>query len=239
MKKRILTVLLAGVMCFSMTTAAFAAETDAAASETAETTEMKLLGEDAEGAFHVALKNSTGKDIKEVKINVAKKVEYKDAENLLKEDDIFKADEERLLCCVPLKEEKKEADTEKDKEPEIPVYNIKLTFADDTTAEVHTFPFGDIEEGELHLEGEIAYLVFDSVSLKESVNTLETETKIADEIKAAAEAAAARSSKSDDYYEDDYYDDYYYDDSNDYYYEDSGSDNSGGDDSCLEGGLLF
>lgn len=115
MKKRILTVLLAGVMCFSMTTAAFAAETDAAASETAETTEMKLLGEDAEGAFHVALKNSTGKDIKEVKINVAKKVEYKDAENLLKEDDIFKADEERLLCCVPLKEEKKKRTQKKTK----------------------------------------------------------------------------------------------------------------------------
>lgn len=185
------------------------------------------------------LKNSTGKEIKEVKINVAGKVEYKDAENLLKEEEVFAAEEERLLCYVPAEaEETEEADEEK--EPEIPVYNLKFTFADDTTAEIHTFPFGDIENGELHLEGEIAYLVFDSVSLKESVNTLETETKIAEEIKAAAEAAAAAAeSYSNDYYEDDY--DYYYeDDGNDYYYEDNGSDNGGGgEDSCLDGGLLF
>lgn len=236
MKKKILTVLLAGAMCFSMTTAAFATEAETAVEET---TEMKLLGEDAEGAFHVVLKNSTGKEIKEVKINVAGKVEYKDAENLLKEEEVFAAEEERLLCYAPVKaEETEEADQEK--EPEIPVYNLKFTFADDTTAEIHTFPFGDIENGELHMEGEIAYLVFDSVSLKESVNTLETETKIAEEIKAAAEAAAAAAeSYSNDYYEDDY--DYYYeDDGNDYYYEDNGSDNGGGgEDSCLDGGLLF
>lgn len=246
MKKKILTLLLAGALCFSMTTAVFASETETTAESEAG---VKLLGEDAEGAFHVQLKNDTGKEIKEVKINVAKKVEYKDAENLLKEDDVFAADEERLLCFLPLKEEEEEeteSAAKEKKEPEIPVYNIRFTFADDTTAELHTFPFGDIEKGELHLEGELVYLVFESVSLKQSVNTLESETKIAGEIKAAAEAAAAaktQSSSNSDYSYEEYYDysdDYSYDDAyDDYDYGDTGSADDGGGDACLDDGVLY
>lgn len=240
MKKKILAALFAGVLCVSAAASVSAAETAAISAEAEEKDEVKLLGEDAEGAFHVLLRNNTGKDIKEVKINVAGKVEYKDAENILAENDVFAADEERLLCYLPVKEEETEAkDTKEEKEPEIPVYNIQFTFADDTTAEIHTFPFGDLEEGELKLEGEIAYLIFDCISLKESVNTLETETKIANEIKAAKEAAAASAVQSYDYSEEDAYD-YNYDYDYDYDYDESGDTGSddGGDDSCLTGGIL-
>ncbi len=60
-------------------------------------------------------------------------------------------------------------------ESEVQKYNIQLTFEDGTTSEIHTFPFGDTEEAELHLEGSVAYLVFDSTSQKKSINTLDTE----------------------------------------------------------------
>lgn len=248
MKKKILTLLLAGILCLPMTAMTFAAEAEITADAEGE---VKLLGEDAEGAFHVQLKNSTGKEIKEVKINVAGKVEYKDAGNLLKEEEVFAAEEERLLCCVPYEEEAKDTakeDKEK-KEPELPVYNLKVTFVDDTTAEIHTFPFGDIEKGEIHMEEDVAYLVFESVSQKLSVNTLETEKKIAEQIKAAEKAAATAKNNSgggdsyEDYYDysydysyDDSYDDNYYDD---YDYGDSGSADDGGEDSCLDDGLLY
>ena len=72
-------------------------------------------------------------------------------------------------------DEKAEGEDKDDAEKEIPKYNIQLTFEDGTTAEIHTFPFGDTEEAELKLEGEVAYLVFDSISQKKEYNTLETE----------------------------------------------------------------
>ena len=106
------------------------------------------------------LKNATGKDIKDIKIKVSGHSEFADVENLLEKEEIFAADEERILNYLPkLKEEteEKKEDTEKKEEPL--VFDIQLTFADDTTAVVHTFPFGDIEEGEICMDGELAYQI--------------------------------------------------------------------------------
>lgn len=160
-----------------------------------------------------------------------------------KEDDATKTDEK--------------ADGEdKDAEKEIPKYNIQLTFEDGTTAEIHTFPFGDTEEAELHLEGDIAYLVFDSISQKKEFNTLETEKALAPKpTEAAAQASETQSTQSydnssdydynNDYdYSNDYDTDYDYDSDYDYDYDgsdDGGSDDGGSDDGgngCLDDGLL-
>lgn len=254
MKKKILTALIAGILgsavIASGSVCTFAAETDAAE----ETSELKTIGakEKEEGAFSVKLKNATGKDIKDIKIKVSGHSEFADVENLLEKEEIFAADEERILNYLPkLKEEteEKKEDTEKKEEPL--VFDIQLTFADDTTAVVHTFPFGDIEGGEICMDGELAYLVFESVSLKKEVNTLETETTIAETIKAQKEAAAQAASSSSGSESYDYSYDYDYDYSGDYDYgygddggsdagsgDDGGSDAGEGGDSCLNGGLL-
>lgn len=238
MKKKILTVLCVSILSAAMTISGsapvFAADEEKTEKETAE---EKIIGEKEEDAFHVQLKNASGKDIKALKIKVSGKTEYKDLESLLEQDDVFAADEERVLYFLPHEEEK----TDDTKEAKLPVYDVQLTFADDTIAEIHTFPFGDIEAGEIHMEGELAYLIFDSVSLKESVNTLETETKIAETIKAAEEAAQQRASQqSYDYdYEENY--DYSYDYEDDYNYDYEGGDDSGDSgegDGCLDNGLL-
>ena len=150
--------------------------------------------EDTEGVLSVKLKNLTGKVITGVAVKNEKDEEYPD--NFLKEEDKFEADEERVLWFDPnakdkvdeenkdaaddskdateTEETKEDAKTEEtadgeekdDAEKEVPKYNIQLTFEDGTTAEIHTFPFGDTEEAELHLEDEVAYLVFDSISQK-------------------------------------------------------------------------
>lgn len=163
--------------------------------------------EDTEGVFSVKLKNLTGKVITGVTVKNEKDEEYPD--NFLKEDKFEadeervlwfdpsakdKADEENKDSSNDTKEitdteetktedaktdEKAEGEDKDDAEKEIPKYNIQLTFEDGTTAEIHTFPFGDTEEAELYLEGEVAYLVFDSISQKKEYNTLETEKALA------------------------------------------------------------
>lgn len=240
--------------------------------------DLKTIGEkpeeDTEGAFSVKLKNTTGKVITGVAVKNEKDEEYPD--NFLKEEDKFEADEERVLWFDPNAKDKENEDSKDtaddtaktdeksdgegkdDAEKEIPKYNIQLTFEDGTTAEIHTFPFGDTEEAEIHLEGDIAYLVFDSISQKKEFNTLETEKALAPKpTEAAAQASESQSTQSydnssdydynNDYdYSNDYdYDtDYDYDSDYDYDYDgsdDGGSDDGGSDDGgdgCLDDGLL-
>ena len=219
--------------------------------------DLKTIGEKPEEDTEGALSVKNEKD-----------EEYPD--NFLKEEDRFEADEERVLWFDPnakdkenegskdtaddtaKTEEKSDGEDKDDAEKEIPKYNIQLTFEDGTTAEIHTFPFGDTEEAELHLEGDIAYLVFDSISQKKEFNTLETEKDLAPKpTEAAAQASESQSTQSydngSDYdYNNDYdYDtDYDYDSDYDYDYDgsdDGGSDDGGSDDGgdgCLDNGLL-
>lgn len=264
------------------------ADKDAADTETKDE-DLKTIGEkpeeDTEGVLSVKLKNLTGKVITGVSVKNEKDEEYPD--NFLKDEDKFEADEERVLWFDPnakdkADEENKDAaddtaetetaadDTKTDEksdsedkdaaEKETPKYNIQLTFEDETTAEIHTFPFGDTEEAELHLEGEVAYLVFDSISQKKEYNTLQTEKDL---LPKPTETPAQTTSESTENYDNssdyDYSNDYDYDydyDSSDYDYDydgsddgdynngdsdDGGSDDGGSDDGgngCLDDGLL-
>ena len=106
---------------------------------------------------------------------------------------------------------------------------MQITFEDETTATLHTLPFGDTEEAELHLEGDVAYIIFDSKDLKKSVNTKETEQALAP--KPTEAPAQQTSSQTEDYS----YDDYSYDD---YGYDDSGDSDGGSDDGCLDNAIL-
>lgn len=218
--------------------------------------------EDTEGVFSVKLKNLTGKVITGVTVKNEKDEEYPDnflkEEDKFEADEERvlwfdpnakdKADEENKDSSDDTKEttdteetktedaktdEKAEGEDKDDAEKEIPKYNIQLTFEDGTTAEIHTFPFGDTEEAELHLEGEVAYIVFDSKDLKKSVNTKETEQALAP--KPTEAPAQQTSSQTEDYSYDYSYDDYSYDD---YDYDDSGDSDGGSDDGCLDNAIL-
>ena len=237
-----------------------------AADKDAKDEDLKTIGEkpegDTEGVFSAKLKNLTGKVITGFAVKNEKDEEYPD--NFLTEEDKFEADEERVLWFDPNAEvkadgnteeknqdaaEKTEAENKDEDEKEIPKYDIQLTFEDGTTAELHTFPFGDTEEAELHLEDEVAYLIFDSISQKKEYNTLETEKALAPK-PTEAPAAASQSTQSYDNSSDydysydysndsndsyDYSNDYDYSyDNSDYDYDYSGSDDSdysGSDDS--------
>ena len=197
MKKKIVTFLMTAAIGTSLLAgqAVMAADTETATEAKAddtgdskETEEEKTIGKkpetdkDAEGVFSLKFKNLTGKVITEVTVKNEKDEKYPD--NFLEKDDKFAADEERTLWFDPNADTEDAAETADDKdteeasetsEPEVQKYDMQITFEDGTTATLHTLPFGDTEEAELHLEGEVAYIVFDSKDLKKSVNTKETE----------------------------------------------------------------
>ena len=265
MKKKIVTILMTAAIGTSLLAgqAVMAADTETATEAKAddtgdskETEEEKTIGKkpetdkDAEGVFSLKFKNLTGKVITEVTVKNEKDEKYPD--NFLEKDDKFAADEERTLWFDPNADTEDAAETADDKdteeasetsEPEVQKYDMQITFEDGTTATLHTLPFGDTEEAELHLEGEVAYIVFDSKDLKKSVNTKETEQAL---VPKPTEAPAQQtSSQTEDYsydysYDDYSYDDYGYDDSGD---SDGGSDDSGdsdggSDDGCLDTAIL-
>lgn len=185
------------------TTEAEEETTEAVTTESVEE-ELKTIGDNtgSETAFEVKLTNSTEKDITAFAIKDSTEESYPDS--VLSEGDAFKAKEERILYFEP-----EEDDTEYETE-----YTVELTFDDGTTAELHQFPFGDIEEGEIKLEDDTAYIVYTSLETKEEVNTLEDELAVSEE-------------SQEETYEDSY------DDSNDFQYTDAPvqqpDDNTGAD----------
>ena len=245
MKKKIVTVLMTAAIGTSMlagqtvmaaeTTTETAAETKTDEDKASDETEEKTIGKkpetdkDAEGVFSLKFKNLTGKVITGVTVKNEKDEKYPD--NFLEKDDKFAADEERTLWFDPnaAKDEAANTDTAEDKgteaAEEVQKYDMQITFEDETTATLHTLPFGDTEEAELHLEGDVAYIIFDSKDLKKSVNTKETE-----------QALAPKPSYD---YDEDYDYDYSYDEGDDGDYDDSGdSAAEGGDDGCLDNAIL-
>lgn len=151
------------VVTTAETTAVTTEETTAAATEEQEET-LKTIGKEAEGegVFAVNVLNSTGKAITGFAVKEDSQEEFSD--NMLTEDDAFTKDEERILYFTA-----DDADAS---------YTVLLTFEDDETAELHNFPFDDMESCEIKLEESVAYLVYTSLESKEEVNTKEDETAI-------------------------------------------------------------
>ena len=254
MKKKIVTVLMTAAIGTSMLAGqtVMAAETKTDEDKASDETEEKTIGKkpetdkDADGIFSLKFKNLTGKVITGVTVKNEKDEKYPD--NFLEKDDKFAADEERTLWFDPnaAKDEAANTDTAEDKgteaAEEVQKYDMQITFEDETTATLHTLPFGDTEEAELHLEGDVAYIIFDSKDLKKSVNTKETEQALAP--KPTEAPVQQSSSQTEDYSYDsseDYsYDyDYSYDEGDDGDYDDSGdSAAEGGDDGCLDNAIL-
>ena len=161
--------------------------------------ELKTIGKEDKEAFKVEIKNATGKTIKGIAIKQTDEESY--PENMLEDGDVFTDQESRNLYYKAPEDTTKQteentedmaAESEKAQEKELEQgYDIQLTFEDDSTAELHAFPFEDIEKGEICYEDDVAYLTYTSVASKEELNTKEAElaVKVAEQ-KAAEEAAA-------------------------------------------------
>lgn len=175
---------------------------------------LNSIGKQTDDAIAIRLANSTGKDIKG--FSVKKSQDEAFPANMLSASDVYKAKEERILYYEDAglkKADQKKADeakadaaktdaskeeTAKD-EPTQGVgekvltqgYDVELTFADDTKAVLHGFPFEDMEEGELLLDNEIAYVKYTSLSSGQTLETLESEKAIVEAKKAEEEAKKA------------------------------------------------
>ena len=162
--------------------------------------ELKTIGQEDKEAFKVEVKNATGKNIKGVAIKLTDEEAY--PENMLEEGDVFADQESRNLYYKALEKNENEDVTEESETTENDGtedekvleqgYDVQLTFEDDSTAELHAFPFGDIEKGDLCYADDVAYLTYTSIESKEQIDTKEAElaVKQAAEQKAAEEAAA-------------------------------------------------
>ena len=162
--------------------------------------ELKTIGQEDKEAFKVEVKNATGKNIKGVAIKLTDEEAY--PENMLEEGEIFADQESRNLYYKALEKNENEDVTEESETTENDGtedekvleqgYDVQLTFEDDSTAELHAFPFGDIEKGDLCYADDVAYLTYTSIESKEQIDTKEAElaVKQAAEQKAAEEAAA-------------------------------------------------
>ena len=163
--------------------------------------ELKAIGQEDKEAFKVEVKNATGKNIKGVAIKLTDEDAY--PENMLEEGDVFADQESRNLYYKALEKNENEDVTEESETTENEGtddekvleqgYDVQLTFEDDSTAELHAFPFGDIEKGDLCYADDVAYLTYTSIESKEQIDTKEAElaVKQAAEQKAAEEAAQA------------------------------------------------
>ena len=163
--------------------------------------ELKAIGQEDKEAFKVEVKNATGKNIKGVAIKLTDEDAY--PENMLEEGDVFADQESRNLYYKALEKNENEDVTEEfettendgtdDEKVLEQGYDFQLTFEDDSTAELHAFPFGDIEKGDLCYADDVAYLTYTSIESKEQIDTKEAElaVKQAAEQKAAEEAAQA------------------------------------------------
>ena len=163
--------------------------------------ELKAIGQEDKEAFKVEVKNATGKNIKGVAIKLTDEDAY--PENMLEEGDVFVDQESRNLYYKALEKNENEDVTEEfettendgtdDEKVLEQGYDVQLTFEDDSTAELHAFPFGDIEKGDLCYADDVAYLTYTSIESKEQIDTKEAElaVKQAAEQKAAEEAAQA------------------------------------------------
>ena len=148
---------------------ALASETEQHVAETKETESGLIsIGEKKTDAdYEVLLSNETGSEITQIALRVSYGAF---SENLLGEGVSLEDGAQGQLWCSP---------------GEIvnfvpPVYDLQLSFADNTTAVVHTLPFGDAEE--LHIvkdeDSGLVYMKFFSISMNTETDSRYREESI-------------------------------------------------------------
>ena len=175
------------VLCACGTTAEVASEGESSVHVVTPTPkptpEMKTIGAktDSETAVALEVKNFTGEAITSWKVRYTGENAF--SENLLEEDDIYMQNGTRLLILDP-----KTKDSNR-------LCDIELTF-EDVTATIHNFPLDDADYVELRKEDNVVYLIYESLTSKKEISTLEDEQAIAAAQEAAEAAQAVAKAKS-------------------------------------------
>ena len=136
---------------------------------------LKNIGmeSDGENVYKVVLENKTGKGIVGFSIKDSSMTEF--PENMLEENDIFENDEKRNLFydAASAVEAAENQETGEDGSAKVlnPQMDIQLTFEDQTSLILTAFPFGDVEEAQICLEDEVAFVQYESLSSEELVST--------------------------------------------------------------------
>ena len=134
----------------------------------AEEAAVQLGEKTTDADYEVTLVNETGKDIKEAALRMNYAEEFSD--NLLAEDAVLEDGQKAVWVCTP-----------GEMVTYVPcVYDLKLTFDDDTEATLHTLPMGDASEIKILMEDDVAYVSFTSLSLNYETDTKRRETEIAE-----------------------------------------------------------
>ena len=210
MKKKLVVLILGGVLCIMAVGGCQGENAGADTTPTPTVTEtptptptetpLKTIGteSDSDSSFSVRLMNNTGLDITGFAVKKTEDAEY--PENMLAQNDIFAADEERNLYydsgVVPGSESVQDTTSVAETEGEAGEkaltqgYDIMLTFSDGSTLELNSFPFEDIEEGELCVEDGVAFVKYTSVSTQQEVSTKEAQLAVKSQKEAEAAAAA-------------------------------------------------
>ena len=155
---------------------------------------LKNIGTEADGknVYKVVLENKTGKDIVGFSIKDSSMTEF--PVNMLEENDIFENDEKRNLFydATSAVEAAENQETVEDGNAKVlnPQMDIQLTFEDQTSLILTAFPFGDVEEAQICLEDEVAFVQYESLASEELVSTKEAELRIKEEAAAQAQAEA-------------------------------------------------
>ena len=162
--------ILAVVLMVGMVPAVSAAQEDIVSETEAQAALEKIqIGEKrSDSDYEVTLVNECGKAITGIALRASYE-EYSD--NLLPEDTVLEEHGQGTLWCEP-------AEILNFVPPE---YDIQLTFADESTAVLHTIPFGDADELTLLTDEEsgTVYVRFISLSQNSESNSLQREKNIA------------------------------------------------------------
>ena len=173
-RTRLSRIMAAGILAMAlaagmMLPASAAQEEPASETESQAGQEKVLIGEKhSDSDYEVTLVNESGKAITGIALRASYE-EYSD--NLLPEDTVLEEHGEGTLWCEP-------AEILNFVPPE---YDIQLTFADESTAVLHTIPFGDADELTILTDEEsgTVYVRFISLSQDSESNSLQREKNIA------------------------------------------------------------
>ena len=173
-RTRLSRIMAAGILTMALSAgmmlpASAAQEEPASETESQAGQEKVLIGEKhSDSDYEVTLVNESGKAITGIALRASYE-EYSD--NLLPEDTVLEEHGEGTLWCEP-------AEILNFVPPE---YDIQLTFADESTAVLHTIPFGDADELTILTDEEsgTVYVRFISLSQDSESNSLQREKNIA------------------------------------------------------------
>ena len=199
-KKAILTLGISLMLTMSLLLGGCGSKKDASEEKTAEEKAekqeevLKNIGTEAEGdnIYKVMLENKTGKDITGFAVKDSSMAEY--PANMLADGDAFTDGEKRYLfydaSSAAEATETQTAQSGESANALTPQMDVQLTFEDQTSMVLTAFPFGDVEEAQICLEDEVAFIQYESLSTKETMSTKEAELAIKADAEAAAQAEA-------------------------------------------------